>query len=48
VIGWRIAADAGLGGVFAVDPLWPGLAVSVAVLLMLTVGRARRVAGAAA
>jgi SSS family solute:Na+ symporter len=48
VIGWRIAADAGLGGVFAVDPLWPGLAVSVSVLLMLTVGRARRVAGAAA
>jgi len=48
VIGWRLAADAGLGGVFVVDPLWPGLAVSVAVLLMLTVGRARRVAGAAA
>jgi Na+/pantothenate symporter len=42
VIGWRIASDAGLGGVFAVDPLWPGLAVSVAVLLVMTVGRARR------
>jgi SSS family solute:Na+ symporter len=42
VIGWRLAADAGLGGVFAVDPLWPGLAVSVAVLLVMTVGRARR------
>lgn len=48
VIGWRLAADAGLGGVFAVDPLWPGLAVSVAVLVIMTVGRARRVAGAAA
>jgi SSS family solute:Na+ symporter len=42
VIGWRLAADAGLGGVFAVDPLWPGLAVSLAMLTMLTVGRARR------
>ena len=32
VIGWRIAADAGAGGIFAIDPLWPGLLVSFAVL----------------
>ena len=35
VIGWRIAADAGAGGVFAIDPLWPGLAVSALLLLAL-------------
>ena len=45
VIGWRIAADAGIGGPFAIDPLWPGLLVSVLVLLTLTAG-ARRVARA--
>ena len=48
VIGWRIAADAGLGGPFSVDPLWPGLLVSVTVLVALTVGRSRRGAKAAA
>ncbi len=47
VIGWRIAADAGLGGPFNIDPLWPGLLVSAAVLLTLTVSRSRRVAKAA-
>lgn len=33
VILWRVAADLGLGGIFAIDPLWPGLAVSGLVLL---------------
>jgi SSS family solute:Na+ symporter len=42
VIGWRIAADAGLGGVFSIDPLWPGLLVSATVLLALTVFRSRQ------
>ena len=46
VIGWRIAADAGIGGPFAIDPLWPGLLVSVLVLLTLTASGARRVARA--
>jgi solute:Na+ symporter, SSS family len=36
VIGWRIAADTGLGGIFALDPLWPGLLVSALSLLVLT------------
>ena len=44
VIGWRIAADAGMGGLFTIDPLWPGLLVSAAVLLALTISRPRRVA----
>ena len=48
VIGWRIAADAGMGGLFSIDPLWPGLLVSAVVLLALTVFRSRRVAGVAA
>jgi SSS family solute:Na+ symporter len=39
VIAWRVAADAGAGGVFAIDPLWPGLAVSILLLLVLTVRR---------
>ena len=47
VIGWRIAADAGIGGPFAIDPLWPGLLVSVLVLLTLTASGARRIARAA-
>jgi len=42
VIGWRIAADAGMGGPFSIDPLWPGLLVSAAVLLALTIFRSRR------
>jgi Na+/proline symporter len=40
VVGWRIAAEAGAGGIFAVDPLWPGLAVSALLLLVLS-ARAR-------
>jgi SSS family solute:Na+ symporter len=47
VIGWRIAADAGIGGPFSIDPLWPGLLVSVTVLLALTIFRSRPVARAA-
>jgi SSS family solute:Na+ symporter len=39
VIAWRIAADTGAGGVFTIDPLWPGLAVSAALLVTLTLGR---------
>jgi SSS family solute:Na+ symporter len=39
VIGWRIAADAGAGGIFAIDPLWPGLAVSAVLLVMLAARR---------
>jgi SSS family solute:Na+ symporter len=42
VIGWRIAADAGMGGVFSIDPLWPGLLVSATVLLVLTIFRSPR------
>lgn len=48
VIGWRIATDFGLGGLFVIDPLWPGLLVSAIVLLALTVFRSRGVARAAA
>ncbi len=48
VIGWRIAADTGVGGIFAVDPLWPGLAVSAVVLIALTAAGSRRSAKAAA
>jgi SSS family solute:Na+ symporter len=48
VIAWRIAADAGAGGPFTVDPLWPGLAVSAALLLVLTPLGNRRAARAAA
>jgi len=40
VIAWRIAADAGAGGIFALDPLWPGLAVSALLLVVLS-ARAR-------
>jgi SSS family solute:Na+ symporter len=46
VIGWRIAADAGIGGLFAIDPLWPGLLVSALVLSALTASGERRVARA--
>jgi SSS family solute:Na+ symporter len=48
VIGWRIAADAGAGGIFAIDPLWPGLAVSAVLLFALTALHPRRAAGTAA
>lgn len=34
VLGWRAMADE--GGIFALDPLWPGLAVSIVVFLGLT------------
>ncbi|HEU4517515.1 MAG TPA: hypothetical protein VFR77_09450, partial [Steroidobacteraceae bacterium] len=40
VVGWRIAADAGAGGIFAIDPLWPGLVVSALLLVALS-ARAR-------
>jgi solute:Na+ symporter, SSS family len=36
VIAWRVAADAGAGGIFAIDPLWPGLLVSALLLGVLT------------
>lgn len=48
VIGWRLAADAGVGGLFTIDPLWPGLLVSAAVLAALMVLGPARVAKAAA
>jgi SSS family solute:Na+ symporter len=48
VVGWRIAADAGAGGVFALDPLWPGLAVSLALMGVLTLLSPRRPARAMA
>ena len=48
VIGWRIAADAGAGGVFAIDPLWPGLAVSALLLTALTLAVRPRAASASA
>jgi solute:Na+ symporter, SSS family len=48
VIGWRVAADAGLEGPFAIDPLWPGLLVSALLLSLLTAFGERRTAGAAA
>jgi solute:Na+ symporter, SSS family len=48
VIGWRVAADAGAGGVFAINPLWPGLLVSALLLFGLTAFGKQRPAGAAA
>jgi SSS family solute:Na+ symporter len=48
VIGWRVAADAGLEGPFVIDPLWPGLLVSALLLSLLTAFGERRTAGAAA
>jgi hypothetical protein len=45
VVGWRIAADASVGGIFAVDPLWPGLAVSAVLLVALTALHPRRPSG---
>jgi hypothetical protein len=44
-VGWRIAADAGVGGIFAIDPLWPGLAGSAVLLVALTALQPRRPAG---
>jgi SSS family solute:Na+ symporter len=35
VIAWRLAADFGLEGAFAIEPLWPGLFVSIATFLLL-------------
>ena len=48
VMGWRIAADAGLGGAFTIDPLWPGLLVSALVLASFMAFGPRRLARAAA
>jgi SSS family solute:Na+ symporter len=45
VIAWRLAADA--GGIFAVDPLWPGLAVSLLLMFGLTALGPRRAEGVA-
>ena len=45
--GWDcvdVAADAGLGGIFAIDPLWPALLVSVVLLAALTLLQPRQVA----
>jgi Na+/pantothenate symporter len=36
VIAWRVAADAGAVGLFAIDPLWPGLAVSAILIVVLS------------
>ena len=35
VIGWRLASDLGVGGLFSIDPLWPGLLVSALSLLLI-------------
>ncbi len=48
VIGWRLAADAGLGGLFAIDPLWPGLLVSALLIAVLTIASPRPAPKAAA
>jgi SSS family solute:Na+ symporter len=48
VIVWRVAADAGAGGVFAIDPLWPGLLVSAVVLLAMLAAGPKRAAEAPA
>jgi SSS family solute:Na+ symporter len=48
VIGWRLAADAGAGGVFGIDPLWPGLLVSIVVLVAMHAVGPKRTAEAAA
>jgi SSS family solute:Na+ symporter len=40
VVAWRVAADAGAGGIFAIDPLWPGLAVSAVLIVILSLRRA--------
>lgn len=48
VIGWRVAADAGASGIFAIDPLWPGLLVSLLLLLVLTALHPQRDARAGA
>jgi len=48
VIAWRIAADTGAGGLFTLDPLWPGLAVSAVLLVALTLASRERPARASA
>jgi SSS family solute:Na+ symporter len=35
VVAWYLAAQAGLKGIFLIEPLWPGLAVSVVTFLLL-------------
>ena len=37
VIVWKIVADSGVGGIFAIEPLWPGLAVSTLTFVILHV-----------
>ena len=44
IVAWRLAADAGADGMFAIDPLWPGLAVSALLLAALTAGAPRAAA----
>lgn len=36
VILWKIAASAGLQGVFVITPLWPGLTVSLVTFVIMT------------
>ena len=38
VIGWYVASQFGLGSPFDIDPLWPGLTVSVIIFLVLNRG----------
>ena len=35
VVAWYLAAQAGLKGIFLIEPLWPGLGVSVVTFLLL-------------
>ena len=39
VVAWKIAAQAGLEDVFAIEPLWPGLVVSFVAYFMVSVAR---------
>ena len=41
VILWKIAASSGLGGVFSIEPLWPGLSVSLVTFLLVSSTRSR-------
>ena len=42
VVAWHFAAQAGAGGLFALDPLWPGLLVSAVLLVALTMAAPKR------
>lgn len=35
VIVWKVAAGSGMTGIFSIEPLWPGLTVSVMTYLLL-------------